>query len=405
MYKTQKATQVSNNYSSDFNYIDLELLNNTYQEPQYQSVYGNRGNNVVASADSLNRVVNFLNQNPDSHKFAIESFSFPPSSIPFFIFSNKLVDGVYNYNRFIITFEILTENIRVSDYVFSTRDEYNVGFLVYGYETFISDMNRIFKDLFNQAKTLYDNVHGAGSWTLNTELPQYEPIVVYDESQDRFIFYADPKQADNYSVGPVIACNWWFSNNLSQLFRGNLFSDGKFSTINKNYGFSDIRKLAWEILPNNYNIGQYFYKQIYSGVVPTSYGSENLYVRNVQQCQNNGNWMKFTKLIVYTNYLRINKIQQATNLSYNTVIANTTSNVKTNSLMSYTLDSEGVYNNNNRYIYNSNYPKWMDLTDNSELRRIDLSFALEDIKGTYVNLEIPTNERVTARVLLANKLF
>lgn len=379
-------------YGTQFIYVDLENTNNTYQDPIFYNDKGNNGKNIIAKVDSLNRSVAYVDRAAD-YKIAIESFSFPQSSVPFFILNNNSVNGE-NYNRFIITASLTIGNTTYgpfNDYIFSNST--STIFTISDYYPIINEINRIFSKLQSEIVSEYNSINGAGSYEANTELPQLTPFLIYDPSTDLFSYYADVYQAENYtSINYPI--DWIFSNNLFQLFMGCNFSDYSTLPSLSNNNFSDLKKLKWDIENEDLNT-------VYLPPGTTN----NKYVRNTSVVKTGGAWSKFTKLIIISNFMPLRKTNTNSELNYDISSSNIGQYVQNNTILTYTLSSSGIYNSNLRYEYNAVYPRWGDLYDQGPLNRIDFTFGISDVYGNFYPLYLNSGEKLYIRAVIARKLF
>lgn len=391
--------------SSQFIYVDLEYTNNSYQNPIYDSSFGNNGLDTYALVDSLSRAVPFVSKASD-YKFAIESFSFPESSLPLFIFDNKLVRG-QNYNRFYLSAQLTVGSTTYGpfhDYIFS-QDPATGPFEIYGYITFTRDLNRIFASLQDQIVTAYDDINGPGSYAANAELPQLVPFCQYSETEDRFNFYADPKQANNYAdytnpSASSIPIEWIFSNNLYQLYRGNYFEDA-YITGTVDVNFSKLLKIVWDIKPGLTNMAK-LYGNVNDYMANTNL---NTYVVNSGQSPVNGEWGKFTKLVIVSNHMCLRKTNTNAAIKYDINESNLGKYVQDNTVLTYTLTTDGSFNKNKRYVYNAVYLRWCDLYDSNSLNRIDLNFGVFDTLGNFYRLKLISGERISVRCVISKKFF
>lgn len=395
-----RSISVSDYKESKFMYYDLELINNSYQNPEInvpeiildppnppvyiQTIYGTHGINMKCELDTLPKNTPLL-KDTSKFKMGIESFSFPTQSIPLFIFSNEKY-----YNSFTITAEFsdvsIPETITRFDYIYSTLPDDEVHY-VYGYTGFLNDMNRIFSLLHSRIVSRYDTL-SPDKWADNNNFPQEPPFVFFDTDSDRFVFNGAPQESGNGTYVPI---KWWFSSNLCSLFVGTYFSEYKYSTANQRYGFSDVRRLGFLQLPKDFNI------KSYDGID---------YLEMVQECRAGGSWMKFTKLNVSTKYIKVNPASISTLLQYNTQeLANTTSDINENIILTYTLSCSGPFNNNQRYEYNAQYIKWVDLLTNDDIRRLDLEFSISDTYGNIYPIYLPEGDKIYARCVFANEIF
>lgn len=254
---------------------------------------------------------------------------------------------------------------------------------IYLYQQLLDEYNTLLTTAWNDIISQYDAIHGPGSWSGNTGLPQNIPGVSYDNLTDRFTLYMDYR----CQTGNPNAVIWSSTYLFTSLFFG-------VNAVPKTISSTGVGTGG----PYNFIFTPTFANE---NIVTFGTGFTGPYIANVQQYNSSSCWFQIRKIVLLSSTLTCRKenVGPSNTSSSSSIVRSTLTDFSIN------VGNDSNDNPLTKYIYypNAEY-RYIDLFGSEGLYRLQFFLYYSTDTEAIAPVMIPPGKSFSVKVLFTKRI-